>query len=478
MDANNLNPSTTDGQKTNVLLALDKQSGKVNVVKGVDENGRLQTVPPTQNHSSDFMRVDKNSDLFSNFFSNFFRKLRETEGFDLFKSDATQVEENAKAIQGNAEKLTPEGGKLLEMLKVEKPDFNEIPKNQHHIDPVKIDWESLNKIGITKEQLEKSGNLNPMLRGYKSPSTFKVSGQTSDFYLTPTDAKISFYNAPDGSVKFRLHGIQQEPQLQRQFHGYNFSDTDKKSLQETGNMGTVAQITDPKTKEQIPVFISRDRQTNELEYMRADKINLPNEICGAKLTDKQKEELLAGRPVRMDNMVSQKGNEFSAMLQISAVKRGVEFLPKEVGLNQQQTNRPFQWVDENGKINAPKTIGGVTLTEQQKLDFQAEKPIYLKGMVKDGQEQPYNAYIKFDREKGKPGFSRTNPDKAQIKETIPTSESRAQVAVNTDGKTNEATKGVKEPLKQGQQKPTAPQKETQEKEQKPDKPKKSRGLKM
>lgn len=125
MDANKLNPSTTDGQKTDVLLALDKQSGKVNVVKGMDENGTLQTVPPTQNHSSDFMRVDKNSDLFSNFFSNFFRKLKETEGFEFFKSDASQAEENAKTIQGNAEKPTPEGGKLSDMLKVEKPDFNE-----------------------------------------------------------------------------------------------------------------------------------------------------------------------------------------------------------------------------------------------------------------------------------------------------------------------------------------------------------------
>ena len=169
------------------------------------------------------------------------------------------------------------------------------------------------------------------------------------------------------------------------------------------------------------------------------------------------------------------------MLQISAVKRGIEFLPKEVGLSQQQTNRQFQWLDEYGNINAPKTIGGVTLTEQQKLDFQAEKPIYLKGMLKDGQEQPYNAYIKFNREKGKPGFSRTNPDKAQVKESIPASESRTQVAVNTDGKSNEATKNVKEPLKQGQQKPTAPQKEEKQKEDKilkEDKPKKSKGLKM
>ncbi|WP_289015910.1 DUF4099 domain-containing protein [uncultured Culturomica sp.] len=177
MDANNLNPSTTDGKKTDVLLALNKQTNKVNAVKGIDEDGKLHTVPPTQNHSSDFMRVDKNSDLFPDFFSNFFRKLKEIEGFGFFKSDASQVEENAKTIQGNAEKPTPEGGKLSDMLKVEKPDFNELLKNNYHIDPAKIDWESLNKIGITQEQLEKSGNLNPMLRGYKSPFTFKMLGQ-------------------------------------------------------------------------------------------------------------------------------------------------------------------------------------------------------------------------------------------------------------------------------------------------------------
>ena len=57
-----------------------------------------------------------------------------------------------------------------------------------------------------------------------------------------------------------------------------------------------------------------------------------------------------------------------------------------------------------------------------------------------------------------------------------------QVAVNSEGKTNEATKQGKEPLKQGQDKPTAKQKEKQEKAQdkslKADKPKKSRGMKM
>ncbi|MBP3786965.1 MAG: hypothetical protein ILA22_02355, partial [Prevotella sp.] len=63
----------------------------------------------------------------------------------------------------------------------------------------------------------------------------------------------------------------------------------------------------------------------------------------------------------------------------------------------------------------------------------------------------------------------------------PASESQTQVAVNNEGKTNEQTKGVKEPLQQGQ---TAP-KDTKQQEQqdnavKHDKPekKKSKGMKM
>lgn len=69
-----MKPSVSDGQKNDVLLVHDKRAGTVNVVKGVDTDGNLQTVPPTQKHASEFMRVDNNSDPFTNFFSNFTEK--------------------------------------------------------------------------------------------------------------------------------------------------------------------------------------------------------------------------------------------------------------------------------------------------------------------------------------------------------------------------------------------------------------------
>ena len=54
------------------------------------------------------------------------------------------------------------------------------------------------------------------------------------------------------------------------------------------------------------------------------------------------------------------------------------------------------------------------------------------------------------------------PVEKQGAEVKPANESKTQHAVNTEGKTNESTKNVKEPLKQGQQKPTEGQQKKQD----------------
>ena len=106
--ANRMNPPA-EGQEKDVLLVLDKQQGKVSAVKGIDNEGNLQTVEPTQSHSGEFMQVDRNSDVFSNFISNFFRRYQDTEGLALFRSKATEVEQDAKTIEDNHRNPTPVG---------------------------------------------------------------------------------------------------------------------------------------------------------------------------------------------------------------------------------------------------------------------------------------------------------------------------------------------------------------------------------
>lgn len=107
-------------------------------------------------------------------------------------------------------------------------------------------------------------------------------------------------------------------------------------------------------------------------------------------------------------------------------------------------------------------------TDQQIADYVAGKTVVLAN-AKDDQGQPCTKYLKFNFEKGRPLTYSQNPDLAQT--VAPSNESRTQLAVNNEGKTNEATKHVKEPFQQGQ---TTPKNDAQQKQQ----AKKSKGMKV
>ena len=157
-----------------------------------------------------------------------------------------------------------------------------------------------------------------------------------------------------------------------------------------------------------------------------------------KVSPEQKAAFEAGQAVKMENLQFRDGTKRSAYLQVSAVERGLEFLPRAA------------------------------------VQFLQQGQQQVAG-IKDGKGVEFNGHVQ-------PSAQGKSPDKVQSKDVTPAAESRTQVAVNTGGKTNEATKQGKEPLKQGQQKPTAKQKEKQDKAQdkslKADKPKKSKGMKM
>lgn len=423
-----------EGQEKDVLLVLDKQQGKVSAVKGIDKDGNLQTVPPTAAHGGEFMQVDRNGDIFSNLVSNFYRKYQDTAGLELFNVRVSEAEKTAKAIEDNHLNPTPRCDGLTEMLRVPKPDFHEF-KQGYRFDPAKIDWENLKKVGITADTLKNTKDFDRVMRGYKSRNTYTVSGTVGGFYLKPTDVKLSFYQAKDGTVVPKLHGVQQDEKLlQRPYNGHEFTKQEQGNLQSIGNLGNIARIKDPKSGEQIPVFISRDRYTHELEYMRADKWQCPDTVCNVKVTPEQKAAFEAGQTVKMENLQFKDGTRRSAYLQVSAVERGLEFLPRSA-------------------MQALQQVAG----------------------LKDEKGVEFNGHVQ-------PGAQGKSPNKIRPKDVTPANESRTQVAVNSEGKTHEATKQCKEPLKQGQQKPTTKQKEKQDKAQdkslKADKPKKSKGMKM
>ena len=73
----NSNKTRSDKQMKDILLVLDKENKTINAVKGIGENGKLETVPPKQEYNNDFLRVDKHGNALENFLKNFFSQLKD-----------------------------------------------------------------------------------------------------------------------------------------------------------------------------------------------------------------------------------------------------------------------------------------------------------------------------------------------------------------------------------------------------------------
>ena len=491
MSEETANKQESPEQLSEILLVLDKEKMKIQAVKSIDENGKMETVDPTKKNQNQFMRVDKNGDFISNFFSNFFSQLKNPTNFSFFKVPADEAVNKAKEMQKQVDKPTPEGEKVMKEYEVKtEPQQDKKQENQNNMEttqkpletseyrykPEQIDWETMNNLGLSKEKLEKMNLLDPLLRGFKTNELVPVSLNLGSA-VTRMDARLSLQQNDQGAVVVAIHGIRKEPNLNFEFFGHKFTKEDKDNLLQSGNMGRVVNLTNPKTGETIPSIISVDRLTNELVALRTDKIKIPDEIKGIKLNDVQKQTLMEGKPLQLDGMISKKGTEFSATVQFNADKRYVEFLfdrsntnkqTQSNGQNNQQTNQ------QNQSQEAPKTFRGKELDNEQHQKFKVGQTVYLSGLV-DKKGKEYNGYITFNKETNKTDFSFQNPNKLK-EQAKPTEAYKTQTAVNSEGKTNEATKNIKEPLKSGQKNPDS--KKQQEEQEKPKAPAKSKGRKM
>ena len=487
MSEETINKQEMPEQLSDILLVLDKEKMKIQAVKSIDENGKMETVDPTKKNQNQFMRVDKSGDFFSNFFSNFFSQLKNPTNFSFFKVPAPVAVEKAQEMQKQVDKPTPEGEKIMKEHEVkieQQSDKKQVNQNnmattettqqasEYRYKPEQIDWDTMTNLGLSKEYLEKRNLLEPLLKGYKTNELLPIGVNLGGTILR-TDARLSLQQAEDGKVVVGIHGIKKEPNLHFEFFGHKFTDEDKKNLLETGNMGRVVDLKNSKTGELMPSIISIDRLTNDVIALRTDFIKVPDEIKGVKLDDAQKQTLMEGKPLKLEGMISTKGTEFSATVQFNADKRYVEFLFERNNSNRQtQSNGQTQNNQQNQSQEAPKTFRGKELTDDQHKDFKAGQTIYIDGL-KDKKGQPYQGYITFNKENGKTNFEFPNQYKERIK---PTEAHKTQTAVNSEGKTNEATKNIKEPLKSGQQTPK--NKQQQEQQEKPKTPAKTRGKKI
>ena len=464
---------------------------KLGVISEVDRNGNYKTVDPQEKKEHEFLKFDRNSSILENFIKNFWRQLKNPTHFRLIRLTLDDYRRNKQVLkdlaaeketdavkeflknyeivpktinQKEEEKTTmakkqeqtsqiPEQVSQVEAAATDQEQQVSQPQQQrpsYRYDENMINWEELNRFGISKEMLEQSGVLDGMLKGYKTNKTMPLTLNIPGVLTAKLDARLSLM-PQDGQVLLGIHGIRKEPELDRPYFGHKFTEEDKKNLRESGNMGRVVELSLKGKNE--PCLISIDKNTNELVAVRQEQVYIPEEIKGVKLTQDEIQKLKNGEKIFVDGMTSANGKEFNSHIQYNAERRGIEFIfDKEQGFKRNELGgvkltpmqiqalneghtilvedmkrkdgtqfSSFVTMDkvtndlrytrhnpETGEIYIPKEISSVQLTPEDKEALRKGQPVFLENMInKKGEE--FSSFVRLDMASGRPQYSRT-PD--------------------------------------------------------------------
>ena len=389
-------------------------------------------------------KFDKNSSILENFIKNFWSQLKNPTHFRLIRMTVHDYKMNKQAIRDLAEgkqtdavkeflkryEIRPKENRKEQNVNQEKTETMAKKKQQQPQQPQEplqqsevqqaaqgaqpqvpqaeqqpqapryrynedmIDWNALEKIGVPKASLEQEGLLDSMLKGYKTNKLVPLT-LTLDAATIRMDARLSLIPMQNGQVGLGIHGIRKEPQLERPYFGHIFTEEDKKNLRESGNMGRVAEL-NLRGGTTEPCLISIDKNTNELVAVRQEHVYVQDEVRGVKLSPDEIQTLKNGGQVFVDGMISNKGKEFSATLQYSAERRGLEFIfPKDQAFNQQ-------------------SLGGVQLSPTQLKMLSEGHTILVEDMKRRNSDEVFSSFVTLDKVTGRPNYTRHNPETGEI----------------------------------------------------------------
>jgi hypothetical protein len=496
------------------VLLTQGDDGKLKAI-AEGKDGKLKTVDPVKENADSFLKIDTRSNALENFFKKFSEQFKNPSHTGIYAVSVQAVDKMAAFMDKivridftdkvlDPYRVTPEG-------KMQEPSQGKYQP----LDLNKLDWKEAGKLELSGESLQDA--LKAMSYGHKSPGLIEVRMKIDGKELQ-AKARLSFEQQPDGSIKIQTHPYQEKPDFEKPFMGVLFTPDEQKQLTTTGHGGRIFELEMTPGGEKVPALVSLDKITNRFEAVPLSEIQIPKVLKGVELSDRQQEGLKSGQGVLVENMDKKQrpgeepGGKITRIVQYNAVNKNFDFLftPEQRQQRQQERaakaeqddNRPLK-ARKVGEVWVRPVQGGVELTREQFKTLCENKPVFVEGMVNqttkpkqeqgaqqvettDQKGQKYNAWVWPDQEAGRIRHTSLPPEQwkeAQAKKQAqPAEDFKTQVAVNNEGKTNEATKKAGEPLKKGQTQPTEKQAEKkeqqQEQRQSPAKPKKSAGHKM
>lgn len=499
-----------------VLLAVTAD-GRLKAVIGLEKDGKLKTADPTRENSDKFFQINPNGNILENFMQKFSGQYEKPSHTGLYAVVGSAVDK-VSAFLEKIIKINPDD-KVLDPYKV-KPEGEAVKQEQAQgqqrfkaLDLNKVDWKEAEKLGLTGDQLQDT--LKAMAYGHKSPGLVDIKTNIDGQEIS-VKARLSLQEQPDGSIKIQTHPFQEQPDFDKPFMGVKFTPDDITNFKQTGNGGRVFDLEPVPGGEKVPSLVSLDKLTNRFEAQAISELNIKDTLKNAPLSAQQQEALKRGEGVLVEGMdkrvkPGEEPSKIDRIVQYNVANRNFDFrfTPQQQEQHRQEraarqeqagVDKPLKARNVDGIWIRP-IQGGVELTRQQFKDLCDKKPVWVEGMINqmnkpkegakqveatDQKGQKYNAWVWSDPEKGHVRHTSKHPDEIKAGQKVTPAEGhKTQVAVNNQGKTNEATKHSQaqgEPLKKGQAQPTAKQAEKkaekQGQTQSPAKPKQSKGRKM
>lgn len=203
----------------------------------------------------------------------------------------------------------------------------------NRITPDDLPCDELKKWGITREKMEKTGNLDRLLYGnYSKPVPFfcndggqKIEGEAAIRCFKSGDTwKNDMQTRCDKPTMKDWIGV----------YGVALNEEQKKQLLDTGHGGSPLVFKDKDGKENS-VFVSLNPETNRVVTFSTQYATLPKEggvegkIAGVVLNDEQKAAYLKGEPVHLKDLTNSKGEKSESCVRFSAYERRAVYTSPE-----------------------------------------------------------------------------------------------------------------------------------------------------
>lgn len=238
--------------------------------------------------------------------------------------------------------------------------------------------ESLGKMGLTREMLAESGNLDRLLKGEKTALIdFK-----SEFNGQETTLRGKIYLVKQGQeIKPFFQTQKLTLQVPEHYLGYTFSPEDKETLKQKGELGKQVELEDKYTRKKFNAYVGVDQETNSLSVWRADRVFIPMQIKGVDVSREQQETLRQGGAIRLTGLTGENGQKFDADVFVSAGKRKLGFSPPSEAIRQSIDVKTAKDLSRSSNQLQGTSVGGSTTQEKQPAQKQKKMEALQKGVA-------------------------------------------------------------------------------------------------